>query len=218
MKYKGVIFDLDGTLLDTIADISDAVNQTLIDYGYPIFNYEEYKLKLGSGFRYLIEQSVPKGSSEETIKKVLSGFAHYYTTNYLNKTIPYEGIDELLDELVSMGIKLGINSNKRNDFVNNLVEKYFSRIPFKGVFGERKEVPKKPDPYAAHEIAGLMGLKSEEILYIGDSNTDIMTAKNANMDSIGVLWGFRAYDELKETGAKFIVSNPKEIIKIITID
>ncbi len=215
MKYKGIIFDLDGTLLDTLGDISDAVNHALSEHGLPNFSREEYKLKLGSGFRYLIEESVPKGSTEEIKKVVMNSFTQYYTKNYLDKTIPYEGIDHLLDELVSMGIKIGINSNKRNDFVNNLVEKYFSRIPFLGVFGERKGIEKKPNPYAAHEIAGLMGLKSEEILYIGDSNTDIMTANNAHMDSIGVLWGFRAYDELKETGAKFIVSKPKEIIHII---
>lgn len=215
MKYKGVIFDLDGTLLDTLEDITDAVNYALAKYGYGGFNAEEYKIKLGNGFKFLIEQSLPEGASDEDIFGVLSSFSEYYMENYLKKTKPYEGIDEMLDELISMGIKIGVNSNKRNDFVVKLVEKYFDRVHFVGVFGERKGLPKKPDPYTAHELAGLMDLKYDEIIYVGDSNTDIITARNANLDSIGVLWGFRGYDELKQTGATFIVSTPQEIVKLI---
>lgn len=215
MKYKGIIFDLDGTLLDTLDDISDAINQALAKYDYPGFSREDYKIKLGNGFKYLVEQSVPKETSDEDKNGVLTSFSDYYRENYLNKTKPYEGIDQMLDDLVSMGIRLGVNSNKRNDFVLRLVDKYFGRIQFAGVFGERKGLPKKPDPYSANELADLMGLGHDEILYIGDSNTDILTALNANMDSIGVLWGFRTYDELKETGASYIVSNPREIIDIV---
>lgn len=215
MKYKGIIFDLDGTLLDTLEDITEAANHALAKHGYASFTPEEYKIKLGNGFKHLIVQSLQEDASDEDLNGLLISFSDYYMKNYLNKTKPYEGVDEMLDELICMGIKIGVNSNKRNDFVLKLVDKYFARIPFVGVFGERQGLPKKPDPYTAHELVNLMGFGYDEILYIGDSNTDIITAINANLDSIGVLWGFRGYDELKQTGAKYIVSKPKEIVNLI---
>ena len=213
-RYKGIIFDLDGTLLDTLTDISDSTNKALTDYELPNHTYEQYKLILGYGFRSLIESSVPKGTDPETINMILESFLKNYNINFNNKTAPYPGIDEMLYSLSKMGIKMGVNSNKRDDYTKQLVAKHFSRIPFIAVFGERSGINRKPDPVAALEIAQLMELKPEEILYIGDSKTDIMVAINAKMDGVGVLWGFRDYNELKEYGAKYIVSEPKEILEI----
>lgn len=214
-KYKGIIFDLDGTLLDTIEDISDSVNEVLKIYNYPTHDYKDYKLKVGNGFKNLIENSFPEGIDEKVILKGLELFIEIYDRNYMNKTHPYEGIPEVLDGLTKMGIKLGINSNKRNDYTNQLVEKFFPDIPFVKVYGERKEIPKKPNPTTALEIAYLMELKPQEVLYIGDSKTDILTAGNAGMDSVGVLWGFRSYEELKEYNASYIVKFPHNILEIV---
>lgn len=214
-KYKGIIFDLDGTLLDTIEDISDSVNMALMEFGFPTHTYEEYKLKLGNGFRDLIEKSVPDGSDKDTIDKVLDLFTKYYKDNFKNKTKQYNGIIELLEVLNRKGYKLAINSNKRDDYTNSLSSKIFSQIPFIAVFGERRGIPKKPDPTSTLEIVGLMGLTNREVIFIGDSNTDILTANNAKVDSIGVTWGFRTYEELKSNGATYIVSDPMEILNIV---
>lgn len=214
-RYKGVIFDLDGTLLDTIEDLSDSMNIVLTKYKHPNFTKEEYMLKVGNGFRGLVLNSFPEETDEKIIDKAVEQFAEIYDSNYLNKTKPYDEINYVLDGLNRMGIKLGVNSNKKDHYTMNLVSKFFARIPFIRVYGERAGIEKKPDPTSALEIAQAMELKPEEILYIGDSKTDILTAQNADMDSVGVLWGFRSEEELREYGASYIVSSPKEILDIV---
>lgn len=215
-KYKGIIFDLDGTLLDTIEDISDSVNEVLQQFNYPTHDYEDYKLKVGNGFKDLMERSFPEGTDEQVILKGFEEFLKAYDRRYMNKTRFYDGIPETLSQLAKMGIKLGVNSNKRNDYTNQLVDKFFNDIPFVKVYGQRKGIPKKPDPTNALEIAYSMELKPREILYIGDSKTDILTAQNAGMDSVGVLWGFRSYEELTEYNAFYIVQYPKNILEIVS--
>ena len=214
-KYRGVIFDLDGTLLDTIDDIADSMNDVLKQYCHPIFTSEEYKLKIGGGFKNLALNSFPKGTLEKIINESIELFANMYDKRYMNKSKPYEGIDELLDILVDKDIKLGVNSNKRNDYTNNLVNNFFQKIPFVAVYGECKDIPTKPDPTLVLKITKAMDLKPEEILYVGDTNTDMMTAGNAGVDSVGVLWGFRSYEELNKYGAKYIISKPEELLDII---
>jgi phosphoglycolate phosphatase len=215
-KYKGIIFDLDGTLLNTIEDISDSVNEVLRVFNCPEHNYDDYKLKLGSGFKSLLENSFPEGTDEETILKGLDLFVKIYDKKFKNKTKPYEGISELLYELNKLGIKIGVNSNKRNDYTNELIKKFFEDISFVDIFGEREGIPKKPDPTTVLEISKHMELSLSEIVYIGDSKIDMMTATNAHIDSIGVLWGFRSFDELVKYNATYIVSEPKEILDIIS--
>lgn len=214
-KYKGIIFDLDGTLLNTIEDIGDSMNGVLETFNLPIYSYEEYKKKIGGGFRKLTLNSFPEKIDEETIDKALDMLYKNYDRRYLNKTRPYESIDNLLNSLVEEGIKLGVNSNKKDEYTKNLIEKFFKTIPFVKVYGERNGIPNKPDPATALEIAQLMNLNPEEVLFIGDSNTDIVTAKNAHMDSVGVLWGFRNRKELCKYGASYIVSNCEEILYIV---
>jgi phosphoglycolate phosphatase len=214
-KYKGIIFDLDGTLLDTIDDLGDSMNEVLKTYNYPTFISEEYKLKVGGGFKGLVLNSFPKGTDLDIIEEATVLFSNIYDERYLNKPKPYDGIDSILEELNKMGIKMGINSNKKDKYTNNLTDKFFKRIPFIAVYGEREGVQKKPNPTSALEIIQLMGLKSEEVLYIGDSMVDIMTANNAGIDSVGVLWGFRNHEELSKFGATYIISDAKEILSII---
>lgn len=213
--YKGIIFDLDGTLLDTIDDLGDSMNEVLKTYNYPTFTSEEYKLKVGGGFKGLVLNSFPEGTDSDIIEEATLLFSKIYDTRYLNKTKPYEGIDNILDELNKMGIKIGINSNKKDEYTNTLTIKFFNRIPFIAIYGERKGITNKPNPASVLEIIQLMNLKPEEVLYIGDTKVDIMTAKNADIHSVGVLWGFRNHEELSNYGATYIISDPKEILSII---
>ncbi len=217
LRYKGAIFDLDGTLLNTVADLGDSVNAALKDLGFPPHGEEAYKKKIGHGFRNLIEVSLPEGVTDVTlIEKGLSLFLKAYDERYRNKTRPYDGMTELVAALLSSGVILGVNSNKRNDYTRTLISDFFSEDSFVAVFGERADVPKKPDPMTALEIAGIMDLKPEEIVYIGDTATDIQTGKNAGMDTIGVSWGFRGRAELESGGASFVVDLPEQIAGIIT--
>ena len=212
---KGLIFDLDGTLLDTITDLGNSVNKALIDLNYPTHSIEDYKLKVGHGFRNLIEVSLPLNSDEATIDKCLERFVYHYDKSYTETTKSYEGIDELLKNLGAQGIKLAVNSNKREDYTRNLIALNFKDINFIDVIGQRDNMPKKPDPWAALKIAEEMGLSIDEVLYVGDSNTDMQTAKNAKMKSIGVDWGFRGSKELVETGASYIAYKASDILDII---
>jgi phosphoglycolate phosphatase len=213
--FKGAIFDLDGTLLDTLQDLSDSVNQVLVACGYSQHSREEYKLRIGKGFRNLLEVSFPEECrDDEKISKALQMFLEIYDRNYMNKTAPYDGIREMLEFLWKQGIQLGVNSNKRTDYTNHLIAKFFPQIPFAGVFGEREGIPKKPHPKTALEIVEMMGLHPEDTIYIGDSGTDIQTGKNAGMATAGVLWGFRGLAELEENGADYIIRAPQELINL----
>ena len=217
MKYKGVIFDLDGTILDTIHDLGNSVNSTLEKYGQPIHPYEEYKKKIGRGFKDLIKRSFPEMTEEIILEQALKDFLEIYDRSYMNDTRPYDGIYEVLKVLLVNNIKIGVNSNKRDDYTNKLVEKFFSDIDFFGIFGERNNIPKKPAPDSALEIAGLMNLNPDEILYIGDSKTDILTGHNAGMRSAGVLWGFRDREEFEKNNADYIFTVPYEILELFDI-
>jgi phosphoglycolate phosphatase len=213
--FKGVIFDLDGTLLDTLQDLAGSVNHVLAAYGYPQHSCEAYKMKIGRGFRNLLEVSFPKEHhADQEISAALEMFLEAYDKNYMNQTAPYDGIPDMLDLLWKRGVKIGVNSNKRTDYTNNLIQKFFSQIKFTGVFGEREGIPKKPHPKAALEIIEMMGLRPEETIYVGDSGTDIQTGKNAGMVTAGVLWGFRGLAELRENGADYIIRAPQEIIDL----
>ncbi len=214
---KGVIFDLDGTLLDTLQDLSDSVNSALLKYGFPAHTPEEYKARIGNGFRNLMEVSLPADCRDDaTISNVLNEFLDVYSKNYTRRTKPYDGIEQLLSELTRKNVLLGINSNKRTDYTEELVRKNFPNISFVGVFGERSGVAKKPDPTSALEIAALMKLKPEEIIYIGDSGTDIQTGINAGMATAGVLWGFRGIEEFTQAHADDVFHAPHEITELLS--
>ena len=215
-KYKGIIFDLDGTLLDTIEDLTDSVNDVMKHYHFPEHDVQACKMMVGNGFRKLITRALPeeKQKDESFIDEAQAEFAKAYHKRYLNKTIPYEGIMELLKQLEKHGIKVAINSNKRSDYTQALADKFFKDQKLTAVYGERESegIPKKPDPTAALEIARQMNLSEKEVLYIGDSKTDMETGLNAGMDTIGVAWGFRGAAELKQNHATYIVEKPEEIL------
>lgn len=217
-QYKGIIFDLDGTLINTLEDLADSVNEALERMGYPVWPVEAYRFKVGRGFRNLMENSVPEAVREDdgVIGQMLDFFVEAYDRRYMDKSRPYDGIDGLLDELMERGIFLAVNSNKRTDYTEKLIDKLFHRISFVGVFGERAGVPKKPDPAGALELCARMGLKPEEVLYVGDSGTDMKTGKNAGMDTVGVGWGFRGFAELKENGAVYLAGTVQDILDLVS--
>ena len=213
--YKVAIFDLDGTLLDTLKDLADACNFALRSYGFPEHQIEEYKYFLGNGAYKLIERALPIGKKDaETICKVLGEFKKYYEKHKSDFTKPYDGIEELLIALKKAGIKTAVVSNKPHEFAIEIVERYFAKS-FDIVFGKREGYLAKPDPTTVIETLNYFECKKEEAIYIGDSDVDMFTGKNAGIFSIGVAWGFRGAKELATAGADKIVYTSEELLSEI---
>lgn len=217
MSYSGVIFDLDGTLLNTLDDMADSVNSILEKHGFPIHDVEKYKYFIGNGMEKLIRRAVPESilQDEEMVKTCLDEFMREYDRRWDKLTRPYNEINDLMEALDNNGIEMSVLSNKPNNFTRVLIDKFFGLKRFKIVFGARENVPKKPDPTAALEISKLSKIPVEEYLYLGDTGVDMKTANAAGMYAVGVTWGFRKADELLENGAKKIIDNPMELIELI---
>lgn len=214
MKYKGIIFDLDGTLIDSIEDISDSMNKTLEEFDMERFTYEEYKEKIGKGFRNLVINSIEDKNNEELINKMTERFQYNYDKNYINKSKPYVGIDNLLLKLKEKNINIAIFSNKKEEYTKKVAEKLLNNINFISILGEVKDRPIKPDPTGINIILEKMKLNKSEVIYVGDTNVDMITGKNSGLKTIGVEWGFRNRKELIESGADIIVSKPEEILEL----
>ncbi len=216
MRFDAVIFDLDGTLLDTLEDIADAMNQALADGGFPTHPLESYRTFVGDGVRMLATRTLPQASrDDDTITRFTAKMRDAYASNWNNKTLPYPGVEELLDELVDRGVKLAILSNKPDDFTKMCVEKLLPDWEFAVVMGHHDGIALKPDPGGALEVARQLGVVPEKILYIGDSGMDMKTAVLAGMTAVGVLWGFRSREELEENGAAVVVGHPRKILRFI---
>ena len=211
---KTVIFDLDGTLLDSIEDIASSMNKVLESLQLPTHKIEDYKHFVGGGVDILVENAL-SNQSKEIKDEVIKRFKIEYDGKLHSKTLPYDGIYELLDELKKLDINLAVLSNKPHEFTVSYVNHFFKNYNFKEIHGQKKDVPKKPDPKAALYIVKCLDSSCENTYFIGDTKIDMQTAKNANMTAIGVLWGFRDEKELRDFGADFIVSNPLEILKIL---
>ena len=211
---KTVIFDLDGTLLDSIEDIASSMNKVLESLQLPTHKIEDYKHFVGGGVDILVENAL-SNQSKEIKYEVIKRFKIEYDGKLHSKTLPYDGIYELLDELKKLDINLAVLSNKPHEFTVSYVNHFFKDYDFKEIHGQKKDVPKKPDPKAALDIVKCLDSSCENTYFIGDTKIDMQTAKSANMTAIGVLWGFRDEKELRDFGADFIVSNPLEILKII---
>ena len=210
-----LIFDLDGTLLDTVGDLADACNHILSEAGYPQHPEDAYRRFVGNGISKLIERAVPEDArTQQHLDELRGRFVDYYTANIDRRTRPYEGIPELLAGLHRKGIKLAVASNKFQDGTAALVERFFPEIPFVAVLGQRKGVPVKPDPAVVEEIVETAGVPHARTLYIGDSDVDMITARNAGVESVGVVWGFRGEKELEASGADHIAFKPAEILGI----
>jgi phosphoglycolate phosphatase len=216
MNFKAVLFDLDGTLLNTIEDLADSTNAALSRFGYPTHNLESYRYFIGSGVRNLIKKALPEKlqSNNNIIEQCLEEMRKQYSVRWADKTRPYNGIPELLNTLAQMGIKMCILSNKPDDFTQIIAAKLLSPWKFEEVWGERRGVPIKPDPTSAMKIAQLMGLHANDCIYLGDSGTDMQTGNAAGMYPVGAAWGFRTATELEEAGAKMIIYHPSELLKL----
>lgn len=212
MRFKAVIFDLDGTLVNSLEDLADSVNEMLAGYGYPPHSVESYKQRVGNGAYNLIWRSLPDDTQAALLDEALQKYKAIYEQRFLIKTRPYDGILPLLIQLRERGIALAVCTNKHDDAAQVIVRTLFPAGTFRYVYGERKELPRKPAPDAALEIARRMAVRPEEAVYIGDSMVDMQTGVNAGMLPVGVLWGFRARKELEENGARLILAHPAEFL------
>ncbi len=213
-KYKAIIFDLDGTLLDTLKDLQEGTNYALRVNGMPERTLDEIRRFVGSGARKLIERVIPGCEKEGVFEKVMEDFAFYYKEHCKDNTAPYPGIMELLKELKRRGYALGVVSNKPDFAVQELIPEYFPEI-FSSVTGERQGVAKKPAPDLIWEAMKKLNASKEESVYIGDSEVDIEAAKNAGLPCISVAWGFKDRDFLTEHQASVIIDAPEEILKLV---
>lgn len=207
---KTVIFDLDGTLLNTLEDLKEATNFALSKYNYPTRTLEEVRCFVGNGVRKLIERAVPENC--QNVEECLSVFKKNYSEIMYNHTAPYDGILKILSNLKSDGIKIGVVSNKFDSAVKELCKKYFADL-IDIAIGQADDVPKKPAPDGVFKAMRELGADKSSTVYVGDSDVDVATAKNANLPCIGVTWGFRDREYLK--GANFIINNPNDISVII---
>jgi len=213
--YRYVIFDLDGTLLNTIDDLADAGNWVCKNHGWPVHTVEEYKYFVGNGMARLAARFVPEDwRTPEGIQAVLAEFLAYYDAHKADKTAPYPGIPELLGRLKEKGVGLAVLSNKAHALVPDIIEGYFPGI-FDFTQGAVDGLPTKPDPTLLRKLMGEMGAGVENTLFVGDSNVDIRTAKNGGLISCGVLWGFRSRQELEGEGADFIADTPHQLARLI---
>lgn len=212
--YDPVIFDLDGTLLNTIGDLAAAGNFTLEKMGFPLHTVDEFRAFVGNGIRKLIERMLPDGCSEETIQTAYFVFGEFYELHKADKTVPYEGITELLSELNGMGISALCLTNKDYRFSKELLYSFFGEN-IAEVVGAGIGYPIKPEPSGAVYLAEKYSRKNKKPLYVGDSGVDMMTAKNAGLDACGVLWGFRGRAELESCSPKYLAENVSELRRII---
>lgn len=204
-----VIFDLDGTLLNTLDDLAAAGNYVLANHGFPIHPVEAYKQFVGNGIRKLIERAVPQKVLENIdLESLFQEFMAYYSAHKMDKTMPYNGIIKLLEWLQNKGIKLAVASNKAHEAMEPLMQHYFPTIRFDVVLGHKPGANPKPSPDMVLEIMKKTRETNETTLYVGDSNVDMLTAANARLTKIGVLWGFRSRDELVDAGADYLLQQP----------
>ena len=216
MNYDAVLFDLDGTLLDTLEDIATAVNTALSTLGFPGHALEAYRHFVGDGIEVLARRVLPADRrGDADVAACLAAINREYGAGLLVKTRPFDGIGDMLVSLAERGAKLGVVSNKPHDLAIRSVAAHFRRDLFGVVIGERKDVPTKPDPTAALEAARSLSVAPGRCLYAGDSGTDMKTAVNAGMCPVGVLWGFRDAEELTKTGARALLRRPADLLALV---
>ena len=214
MRYKLAVFDMDGTILNTLEDLADSTNYALKVNGLPERTIDEVRRFVGNGIRLLIERAVPADTDKELTDKVFDTFKEYYKTNCAVKTRPYDGIKDVLLELRKAGCLTAVVSNKADFAVQDLCKDYFDNL-FDFAIGEREGIKKKPAPDSVFEVLSKLNVEKADAVYIGDSDVDFATSVNAGMDVIMVGWGFRDEEFLREKGAKRIIKQPSEILDII---
>lgn len=212
---KAVLFDLDGTLLDTLQDIADACNAALSRHGFPPHPLESYRYFVGEGVPVLVSRTVPTTRhTAELLASVSAAYRDEYQRRWNATTALYPGIAELLDRLTRRGVPMAVLSNKPDDFTRRCVAEFLARWTFSTVLGASKAFPPKPDSAGARHIARTLGLPPAQFYYLGDTSTDMRTAVAAEMFPVGVLWGFRTAEELKTAGARKLISHPRELLDL----
>ncbi len=214
MKYSAVVWDMDGTILDTLQDLCDSVNFVLVKNGYPERSLEQTRCSVGNGVRRLMELSLPEGEKDPSFEKLFTDFKKHYSVNCRNKTRPYDGIGEVLDALKTKGLKMAVVSNKLDSAVKELARDFYPQMDF--ALGETEGLKRKPAPDMVEKALSELGVGKNEAVYIGDSEVDVLTAKNSGLDCISVLWGFRTKEELLPHGANIFANTPCELIDLIT--
>ena len=213
MTYRAVLFDVDGTLINSLADIGNAMNRTLAAFSLPEWPLENYRMMVGNGARKLAERAI--GDKQDLLEEVLALYRQDYSEHNTVQSAPYAGIPALLRALCEAQFKLTVLSNKPDADTKRMMAHYFPDIPFSAVAGQRDGVPLKPDPAAALRIADQIGIAPESFLYLGDTSVDMLCARRAGMLPVGVLWGFRTERELRENGAEILLSHPLDLLKKI---
>ena len=212
MKYDAVIFDLDGTLTDTLGDLRNSVNYALNQFGFPERSLDEIRSFVGNGVRKLIYLSVPENTSDEVSEKCLGVFKEYYKDHSLVETKPYDGIIGMIENLRNDGVKTAVVTNKMHEAAEDIVRIFFGEL-IDVTLGQVDGVAQKPQPDGINLVLEKLGVSKEKAVYVGDSEVDCITAKNADIPCVGVTWGFRDKDVLVENGADIIVDSPEDIIK-----
>jgi phosphoglycolate phosphatase len=216
VRPSAVLFDLDGTLLDTLRDIGESMNAALVELGFPPHPLSAYRRFVGDGVGVLARRSLPPAAADAmTVDRCVAVMRRIYTANADVHTHAYTGIPELLDALHARDIALAVLSNKPQDLTDRVIERYFGAHRFAEVAGARSGVPHKPDPIQALAIAQRMVRRPGEFLYVGDTDTDMRTATAAGMVAVGAAWGFRSVDELSATGASYIAQNPLDVLRVL---
>lgn len=216
MKKSLAIFDLDGTLLNTIDDLGHAANYALEKNGLPTHPIESYPRMVGNGVVRLLERTLPSGCDPKVVEQsLLADFKEYYNDHNTVYTAPYPGIVDLLGELVEAGVSMAVASNKYQAATEKIISHYFAEIPWVVVEGQREGIPVKPDPSIVFSILGVAKVSKAQTIYIGDSGVDMETARRACVDSVGVTWGFRSRQELIEGNAGWIVDTAKDVLPLI---
>jgi len=217
MKFKGAIFDLDGTLVDSIEDLADSMNSVLKENHLPEHDLQSYKYFVGNGIKTLVRRAVPESSTDELVNRCYVSMMEIYTRDCAKKSKPYKDIPELLKELHRRGLRMSVLSNKADNLTKKIVATLFPETPFVNVYGLQDEITRKPNPEIALRICGNMDATPEEMLYFGDTDVDMETAARAGFFAVGVLWGFREKEELLASGADCIIESPCEIFESIDL-
>lgn len=211
-----IIFDLDGTLLDTVADLAAAVNYALDGMGHPRHNVDTIRTFVGNGIGKLLERSLPEGErTEENLARMRAAFLPYYDAHNADLSRPYPGVAAVLEELQRRGLMLAVASNKYQAATERLVAHFFPSVRFVRVLGQREHVPVKPDPAIVRDILASAGVEAEEVLYVGDSGVDMQTARNATVDAVGVAWGFRSREELEAFSPLAVIDGAEELLTFL---
>ena len=218
MNYEAAIFDLDGTLVNSLDDLADSANATLHAYGFPVHEVEAYRYFVGNGSRKLIERILPEKHATDMafVEQFMSEYKDCYARNLLQKTKPYDGIMEMLEELRRRGIPMAVCTNKHQSAAEMIVKTLFPHGIFQEIIGDQEGLPRKPDPQKVLRIMRDFGVTGEQTAYFGDTDVDMDTARNAGAFAVGVLWGFRAREELVAHGADILLTHPMELFEKVT--